>query len=357
MLIAFDDARMAHTRTRSSSLWQITKAARKAFSAAECGLRAAALSYSTVFALPPLLIVLIKVAGLVWDPAQVQESLESAFGGVVGSDAAGQVRQMISSGEQLKHGTIATIIGIVLILLGATGAFLSLQSALNAAWEVKPDPKQGGVRRFFLKRLLSFGMLLGVAFLLVASLAVTAAISSLGAALGGSGAVMQVVNLIVTTAVLSAVFATMFKFVPDAVIRWRSVWIGAIATAVLFEVGKFLIGLYLGKNNPASAFGAAKALGVIFVWIYYAGMIVLFGAEFTQQYARNRGHGIQPKKGAVRFERQERIVRPGDSQPTTQRTQDARAEEFSSRGDRARINDGGAMAEVGPNGRGNGVRM
>src|SRR3954470_9607319 len=347
---------MSHTSTRSGSIWQITKAARKDFSADECGLRAAALSYSTVFALPPLLIVLIKVAGLAWDPVQVQHSLESAFGGLIGNDAALQVRQMIFSGEQLKHGTIATIIGIVLILLGATGAFLSLQSALNAAWEVKPDPRQGGVRRFFLKRLLSFGMLLGVAFLLVASLAVTAAISSFGSAFG-SGTVMQIVNLIVTTLVLTVVFAAMFKFVPDAVIRWRSVWIGAIATAVLFEVGKFLIGLYLGQSNPANAFGAAKALGVIFVWIYYAGMILLFGAEFTQQYAKNRGHGIQPKKGAVRFERQERIVRPGDSQPTTQRTQDARAEEFSSRGDRARINDGGAMAEVGPNGRGNGVRM
>src|SRR3954469_18314412 len=348
---------MAHTSTRSTSIWDITKAARKDFSADECGLRAAALSYSTVFALPPLLIVLIKVAGVVWDPAQVQQSLESAFGGVIGSEAAGQVRQMISNGQQLQHGTLATVIGVALILLGATGAFLSLQSALNAAWEVKPDPKQGGVKRFFLKRVLSFGMLLAVAFLLVASLAVTAAISSLGSALGGSGAVMQAINLVVTTAVQSVLFAAIFKFLPDAVIRWRSVWTGAIATAVLFEVGKFLIGMYLGKSNPANAFGAAKALGVIFVWIYYAGMILLFGAEFTQQYARHRGHGIQPKNGAVRFERQERIVRPGDSQPTTQRTQDARAEEFSSRGDRARINDGGAMAEVGPNGRGNGVRM
>lgn len=347
---------MAHTSTRSTSIWEITKAARKDFSADECGLRAAALSYSTVFALPPLLIVLIKVAGVVWDPAQVQQSLESAFGGVIGSEAAGQVRQMISNGQQLQHGTLATVIGVALILLGATGAFLSLQSALNAAWEVKPDPKQGGVKRFFLKRVLSFGMLLAVAFLLVASLAVTAAISSLGTALGGSGAVMQVVNLIVTTAVLSAVFAAMFKFVPDAVIRWRSVWIGAIATAVLFEVGKFLIGLYLGKSNPASAFGAAKALGVIFVWIYYAGMILLFGAEFTQQYARNRGHGIQPKKGAVKFERQERIVRPGQSQTTTHESHTAR-DDFSSRGDRARTNDGGGMQEAGLNGRSNGVRM
>src|SRR3954469_22439443 len=207
---------MAHMTRRSGSIFQIIKAARKDFSADECGLRAAALSYSTVFALPPLLIVLIKVAGLVWDPAQVQHSLESAFGGLIGNDAALQVRQMISSGEQLKHGLLATIIGIVLILLGATGAFLSLQSALNAAWEVKPDPKQGGIKRFLLKRLLSFGMLLGVAFLLVASLAVTAGISSFGSALGGSGAVMQAVKLGVTAAVLSLLFAAIFKFLPDA---------------------------------------------------------------------------------------------------------------------------------------------
>jgi membrane protein len=307
---------MAHSNAPSDSIVQIAKAAWKDFGADECGLRAAALSYYTVFALPPLLILVIKIAGLIWDPGQVQQSLESQFGGLIGSEGAAQVRQMITNGQQLKHGAMAAIIGIAGILLGATGAFLSLQSALNAAWEVKPDPRQGGIRRFFLKRLLSFGMVLGLAFLLVASLAVTAAISAFGTAFGGSGVAMQIINILVSMAVLSVLFAAIFKFLPDAVIQWRSVWTGAIATAVLFEVGKFVIGLYLAHNNPANAFGAAKALGVIFVWIYYAGIILLFGAEFTQQYAKARGHGIRPKAGAIRFEREERVLGSDDLQTT-----------------------------------------
>jgi membrane protein len=300
---------VTHTNSRSTSPFQIVKGAWRDFSDDQCGLRAAALSYYTVFALPPLLILLIKIAGLVWDPAAVQRSLETQFGGLVGSGGASQVQQMITTGQQIKHGVVATVVSVGGLLLGATGAFLSLQSALNAAWEVKPDPKQGGIKQFVLKRMLSFGMVMGLAFLLVVSLAITAAVSALGRALGGASAIMQIVNLIVSTAVLALMFAAIFKFLPDAVVRWRSVWVGGIATAVLFEIGKFVLGLYLGHSNPGNAFGAASALAVIFVWVYYAGMLVLFGAEFTQQFAKAYGHGVQPKKGAVRVEREERIVR------------------------------------------------
>ncbi|MFL5593111.1 MAG: YhjD/YihY/BrkB family envelope integrity protein [Gemmatimonadaceae bacterium] len=293
--------------------FQIAKAAAKDFSEDQCGVRAAALSYYTVFALPPLLILLIRLAGLIWNPDSVQGALETQFGGLVGAGGASEVRQMVESGQQTGHGVIATVLGIGGLLLGATGAFLSLQAALNAVWEVKPDPKQGGVKRFITKRLLSFGMLMGLAFLLVVSLAVTAAISALGAALGGVGVVMQMVELLVSTAFLAVLFAAMFKFLPDAVVLWRSVWVGGIATAVLFEAGKFAIGLYLGHSRPGNAFGAASALAVILVWIYYAGMLVLFGAEFTQHYAQSRGHAIAPKEGAVRIDRREQIVRPETS--------------------------------------------
>ena len=297
-------------RAQSSEIFQVTKAAVKDFSEDQCGLRAAALSYYTVFALPPLLILLIKLAGLIWNPDAVQNALETQFGGLVGVGGAAEVRQMVARGQHVTHGVITAIVGSAGLLLGATGAFLSLQSALNAVWEVKPDPKQGGIKRFITKRLLSFGMLMGLAFLLVASLAITAAISALGKTLGGAGVVMQIVNLAVSVAVLSVLFAAMFKFLPDAVVRWRSVWVGGIATAVLFELGKFVIGLYLGRSHPGNAFGAASALAVILVWIYYAGMILLFGAEFTQHYAESRGHAVEPKKGAVRIENEERIVPP-----------------------------------------------
>jgi membrane protein len=303
-------SREVRSKPESGGLFHITKAAAKDFLQDQCGLRAAALSYYTVFALPPLLILLIKLAGQIWDPVAVQTALETQFGGLVGSGGASQVRQMVASGQQTSHGAIGTILGIGGLLFGATGAFLSLQSALNAVWEVKPDPKEGGIKRFMMKRLLSLGMVMGLAFLLVASLAITAAVSALGRGLGGTSVVMQMVTLLVSVAVLAVMFAAMFKFLPDAVVPWRSVWVGGVATAVLFEIGKFGIGLYLGHSNPGNAFGAASALAVILIWIYYAGMLVLFGAEFTQHYARSRGHAIEPKKGAVRVDDGERIVRP-----------------------------------------------
>ena len=327
-------------KAKSTGLFQVTKAAVKDFSQDQCGLRAAALSYYTVFALPPLLILLIKLAGLIWNPDAIQTSLETQFGGLVGSGGASEVRQMVASGQHVTHGIVASVVGLAGLLLGATGAFLSLQSALNAVWEVKPDPKQGGIKRFATKRLLSFGMVMGLAFLLVASLTITAAISALGKALGGAGVVMQIVNLLVSLAVLSVVFGAMFKFLPDATVGWRSVWVGAIATAFLFELGKFVIGLYLGRSHPGNAFGAASALAVILVWIYYAGMIVLFGAEFTQHYAESRGHAVEPKKGAVRVENEERIVRPESERSGSQsgqasddrKTSQVRANDGATRG-------------------------
>ncbi|MFI5228906.1 MAG: YihY/virulence factor BrkB family protein [Gemmatimonadales bacterium] len=289
----------------------MTKAAAKDFSTDQCGLRAAALCYYTVFALPPLLIVLIKLAGLIWTPQSVQHAIESQFTGLVGAGGATTVSQMVSGGQKANHGGVAAIVGIVGLVAGATGAFLSLQQALNAVWEVGPDPKQGGVRRFVTKRLLSLGMVMGLACLLVVSLAVTAAIGALSNAVG-VGVVMQIVNFVVSLGILAVLFAAMFKFLPDATISWRSVWVGGGLTAVLFEVGKFVIGLYLGHSKPGNPFGAASALGIILVWIYYGSMLVLFGAEFTQQFARARGNGIRPKPGAVRIVREQRIVR-GDA--------------------------------------------
>jgi membrane protein len=297
------------SKARSPSLIEVTKAAFKDFGEDKCTLRAAALSYYTIFALPPLLILLIKLAGLVWNPDAVQQALESQFAGMVGTEGAATVRSMISSGNTNSHGLLASALGLGGLLFGATGAFLSVQAALNAVWEVKPDPQQGGIRRFVTKRLLSFGMLLGMAFLLAVSLAITASVASLGKALGGVGIIMQVVNIVLSIAILTVLFAAIFKFLPDAVIPWRSVWVGGLATAVLFEVGKFVIGLYLGRSHPGNAFGAASALAVILVWIYYSGVLLLFGAEFTQHFAESRGHAVRPKSDAVRFENDEQIVR------------------------------------------------
>jgi membrane protein len=285
----------------------LIRAAARDFSRDQCGLRAAALCYYTVFALPPLLILLIAVAGLTWSPETVQRAMESQFAGLIGADGARAVQDMVSSGQQSGRGLFATVLGMGGLIIGVTGAFLCLQDALNAVWEVGPDPASGGVRQLIAKRLVSLGMVMGLGFLTIVSLAVSAALAA-RANLLGHGLLMQAISLIVSAATLSVLFAATFKVVPDAIVEWRSVWVGGVATAVLFEVGKVVIGLYLGRSHPGDAFGAASALAGVLVWIYYAGMLVLFGAEFTHEYARSMGHGIRPRTGAVRIEYKEQVV-------------------------------------------------
>jgi membrane protein len=256
----------------------------------ECPLRAAALAYYTVFALPPLLILLVMLAGAVWDSAEVQRALEVQFSSLVGAEVARTLRGMLDRGDAPGDGWAGTALGIGALLFGATGAFMQLQGALNRVWHVEPDPARSGVVNFLLKRLLSLGMIMAVAFLLVVSLAVTAVISALGARVAGfPEQALQAANLIVSFAVVTALFAAMFRFLPDTRTRWRDVWVGAVVTSLLFTVGKFAIGLYLGRVRPGSAFGTASALAVILVWIYYAGIIVLLGAEFTRVWAARRG--------------------------------------------------------------------
>ena len=273
------------------------KKAFKDFMEDKCPMRAAALSYYTAFALPPLLILLTMIAGAIWSPDEVVRAIQAQFAGMIGPDGAATVRDMISTSEQ-SNGALGTILGFAGLLFGATGALISLQDALNAVWEVKQDPKATGIRHFVLKRLLSLGMILGLGFLLIVSLALSAALSALGDAIGNSSVVIQGVGVAVSLAVLTVIFAAIFKFLPDTDVRWRDVWVGALVTAVLLEVGKVLLGLYLGSKNPGSAFGAASALAVLLVWIYYAAMLVLLGAELTQALAARRGYRIGSERTA-----------------------------------------------------------
>ncbi|HEY0995972.1 MAG TPA: YihY/virulence factor BrkB family protein [Gemmatimonadaceae bacterium] len=295
-----------------SSIFQVVKGAFRDFGDDECAVRAAALAYYTIFALPPLLILLLMAAGMIWDPGQVQRALETQFAGMIGDSAARQVHDMIAAGDRMGgKGGLATIVSIGGLLFGATGAFMQLQGALNRAWEVKPDPEKGGVMRFVTRRLLSLGMVMGLGFLLAVSLAVSALLAAFGDRFGGSlsGPVLMGLNLAISLVVLGLLFAGIFKVLPDAKIAWKDVLLGGLVTAVLFTIGKFAIGLYLGRSNPGNAFGAASALAVILVWTYYAGMIILFGAEFTQAWARRRGDGVRPKPDAVRVVEQEVVVR------------------------------------------------
>jgi membrane protein len=269
----------------------------------EASWKAAALAYYMVFALPALLVLLLEVTSTLWDPIQVRRTVTGQFQALMGQDVAGQIQTMINSTEQRVSGSgIRMISSIAGLIFGATGAFISLQSALNRAWEVAPDPKVGGVRTFVTKRLLSLGMVLAIAFLLLVSLVLTSALSAASGELFGGFAevIAHALDLVTSFAVVTLLFAAIYKVLPDAKVEWRDVWVGAIVTAALFEIGKYAIGIYIGQSKPGSAFGAAGSLAVLLVWIYYAAVIVLLGAEFTKAWAKQHGREIEPEEGAVR---------------------------------------------------------
>ncbi len=270
---------------------------------------AAAIAYYTVFSLPPLLVLLVAIAGAVLGPDEVARALTKQAGSAVGGGASDAVRSMIDNASSLGSGIGAKLAGIAALLFGATGAFSQLQKALNRAWEVEEASEGGGLLSVLLKRVLSFGMVLTIAFLLLVSLALSAVLTALGDAAssvagdGAAGALVQVLNLVVSFGVTAALFAVLFRVLPDAEVAWRDVWVGALVTAVLFTIGKAAIGLYLGTADPGSAFGAAGSLALLLVWIYYSALIVLVGAEFTQAWAEQAGEGIEPEE-------------PGDDTPT-----------------------------------------
>lgn len=297
---------------------EILKQSFKDFSDDECPTMAAALSYYTVFSLPPLLLLIIMIAGAVMDPQDVREALHGQLGALLGQSGGDEIRTIMEKAQETKTPDtgrpVAAILGVATLVLGATGVFGQLQAALNKAWEVKPDPEQGGIKSFLVKRIFSFGMVIAIAFLLLVSLALTAAISAVGGMMGrlvpGVGeAVLHVLNFVVSFGVITLLFGAMFKIVPDAQVAWKDVWVGALVTGVLFMIGKYAIGFYLGRSNPGEVYGAAGSLAILLVWIYYASMIVFFGAEFTQTWAEHRGQGVVPEKGAVRVVQEERHVR------------------------------------------------
>src|SRR5918999_672702 len=280
---------------------QLVKRSGKEFFKDDGPRHAAALSYYTVFALGPLLALLLLLAGVIWDPKDVQGAIEVQIRDLIGPEASREVLAMVAHRDPTGgEGLLATIMGLGLLVFGATGAFLQLQDALNRAWNVEPDPSKGGIKNFIKKRIFSFGLILGIVFLLIVSLAVTALVSAVGQRLSGGlpEPLMLVLNTGFAFVVITVLFAAMYKVLPDAKIGWRDVWVGAIGTALFFVLGKFLIGLYIGQSDPGSAFGAAGTLAVILIWIYYASHIVLFGAEFTQAWTEKFGGGIKPERGA-----------------------------------------------------------
>jgi membrane protein len=247
--------------------------------------------------------------------------MERQISGLMGPAGADQVRTILAHAQRPgSENLIAAVLGVVGLLLGATGVFGQLQAALDKVWEVAPDPRQG-VRGFILKRVFSLGMVLGLGFVLLASLVLSTIISAFGDSLAGllpswlSEPFLFALDLGFSIGVISLLFAAIFKVLPDARVAWRDVWVGGFFTSVLFAVGKVVLGLYLGSSNPGEAFGAAGALALMLVWIYYTSMIVLFGAEFTEAWAKRRGHGVVPERGAVRVIREIRRESPSGGMP------------------------------------------
>lgn len=254
--------------------------------------RAASLSYYTVFSIAPVLIIAVAVAGLVFGREAASGQLAGQLHRLLGSGSASAVEEMMASASRVGSGIVASAVGVVLLALGACGAFVELQGTLNAIWGVEKK-KTGGAFGFIKARLLSFAMIAVIAFLLLVSLVVSAGLAAVGhfaaGSLPGGEALFHVLNFIVSFGVITFLFAAIFKILPDAKIAWRDVWLGAGVTSLLFAIGKLLIGLYLGKSSTASSYGAAGSFAALLIWVYYSAMIVFLGAEFTQVYARARG--------------------------------------------------------------------
>ncbi|HLO17194.1 MAG TPA: YihY/virulence factor BrkB family protein [Anaerolineales bacterium] len=274
---------------------------------------AASLAYYTTFSLAPLLILIIAIAGLIGGRQAAQNQTMAEVQDLLGTDGRQFVQGMIESASRPSTGLMATVLGAVTLLFGALGVFGELQNSLNTIWEVKPKPAKDlldGIRRFVIKRLLSFTMVLGIGFLLLASLVISAALSALGQYIGNwlplADFWLQLLNFLISFLVITLLFGMIFKFLPEIKIAWKDVWLGAAVTSALFTLGKFLIGLYLGRSRVVSTFGAAGSLAILLIWIYYSAQILFFGAEFTQVYANKYGSRIVPDPGMVKITELER---------------------------------------------------
>ena len=267
----------------------------------------AALAYYTVFSLAPLILVLLSIVGVVFrkDPAGAWDKITQQMSYFLDPNAIQVVQNIAQKASEPGKSTVATIIGIALALFGASGVFGQLQDALNTIWGVKAKPSQG-IWGFLRARFLSFAMVGGICFLLLVSLAIEALLKGFShyvqSVLPGGIVVAVGVYLIFDFAAVVLLFAMIFKFLPDVHIQWRDVWIGAVITAILFGIGKWLLGFYLGSGAAGSAYGAASSLITLLLWVYYSSQILLFGAEFTQVYAQRAGRELEPSQHATRVE-------------------------------------------------------
>jgi membrane protein len=284
-------------------VWAMTKTTVGQFMENNSFRLAAALAYNTIFSLPPLLLIIIATAGRIWGEEAVSGQLAIQLQSMVGAEAAKEIQAMIKNTTLTGSGGLATAIGVATLVFAATTFFVTLQDSLNSIWNIKVKPTNS-MLKVAKDRFLSFGLILSIALLMLISLLISALLSFFTDYFQQAFPAIAVVfihllNIAVSLAFITLLFALIYKFLPDAIIRWKDVWVGSFLTALLFVLGKFAIGWYIGNGDVGSAYGAAGSVIIILVWIYYSSLIVFFGSEFTQQYACTFGEKIRPKAHAV----------------------------------------------------------
>lgn len=291
------------------AIWQLFQEAFQEWNEDKASRLAAALAYYTVFSIAPLLIIVIAIAGAVFGEDAARGEIVNQIQGLVGRDGAEFIETAIQNANRPQAGTIASVISVALLLLGATGVFIELQNSLNTIWEVQVKPGRG-VKNIFRQRFLSFAMVVCIGFLLLVSLVVSTVLAALvnyfSGLLPGLDFLWQLLNFAISFIVTTLLFGLIFKVLPDVRITWADVLIGAIITSLLFSIGRFLLGQYLGNSSFGSAYGAAGSVVVILAWVYYTAQILFFGAEFTQVYAKKYGRRIVPTHNAMPINQQKR---------------------------------------------------
>jgi membrane protein len=289
-------------KVRNFAAWQMAKDTFNGFMEDDCLSRGAAIAYFTIFSLAPILVVVIAIAGFVFGDDAARGVIFTKLRGMVGPDAAGLVQSMIQSAANKRSGIIATLFSVVMLLLTASGVFGELQSSLNIIWKAEESP-HGTVTRLIKARAQSLGLVATMGFLLLVSLAISAALTAawhrVDTVVPGASSLLRYVNLALSFALTTVLFGTVYKVLPDKKLEWRDVLMGSIFTALLYTVGKTAIAVYVGSSRVASSYGAASALVVLLLWVYYSAQIFLLGAEFTKVYAFR--HGSQVDRGRRRF--------------------------------------------------------
>ena len=265
------------------------------------------IAYTSIFSLPGLMVVIVSLAGYFFGSELVNSHIHNTIAGMLGVDTADQVQEMIIHAMTSKDSVWATIFGVITLLVGATGVFVQLQKSLNIIWEVKAAPKKSGVWTFVKLRLFSFGLILSIAFLLLISLVISSVLAAAGEWIKVNWSesiiwIFNVFNFIASILIITLLFAMMYKIMPDAKIKWRYVWVGAFFTAILFTIGKTLLGFYFGKAEPGSGYGAAGSIILILLWVTYSSMILFFGAEFTKAYSDHHFGEVKANEVAVKKE-------------------------------------------------------